>query len=281
VTASSPVFRDAYENALRGFLLAGGEGQLRIAYELGRQAVTQELSVLELSDTHHDALSAALGTACDAVEARRVVDAGRDFFRESLSAYEMLQRGFRDARDEALQERLHATMLRRLSDLLSDDALAIDPAQSLEEMAWLLAEQARELCSAEASLVTLARADGEVWGVAGGTEQHAWQRLLDDDEIRRLPSLVAPGSKSLRLDDANLVTRMEFQRIAIASPLARSLRGWLAAPLRSVHGGALGAIQVFTTGHRPFGEVDEEVAVYLAQLASAALDRLGRGGVAG
>lgn len=270
-------FRDRYQDALRGYLLAGGEGQLRLAYELGRQAVSRELSVLELSDAHHDALVAAVASASDPRSVRRVIDAGRDFFRESLSAYEMVQRGFRDARDGALTERRHAGMLRQLSDLLADGSLALDGSGSLAEMALLLAEQARELCAGDACLVTVAAGDagGEVGAVAHDGEARAWQALLDDSAVRRLPELTAPHAKSLRLDGAELSSRIAFQRLAIESAPARSLRGWLVAPLTSLDGGRLGAIQVFTTRGSGFGELDEQVAIHLAQLASAALERRG------
>ena len=270
-------FKDAYDAALRAYVLAGGEAQLRIAYELGRQAVASELSVLELSDTHHDALIAALATLRDPESVGRVVGAGRDFFRESLSAYEMVQRGFRDARDGALMERRHAAMLRQLSDLLADGSLALDASGSLDEMALLLAEQARELCTGEACLVTVAAADAgrEIGALAYDDDERGWQMLLDEPAVRRLPELAASDAKSLRLDGAELSSRVAFQRIAIASGLARSLRGWLVAPLASLDGVPLGAIQVFTTMDRAFGEADEQVAVHLAQLASAALERRG------
>jgi hypothetical protein len=140
-------FGERYTAALTDYVARPDEGALHAAYELGREAVSQELSVLELAVVHHDALSAALGASPPA-EARAVTEAARDFFVESLSAFEMVRRGFRDAREAALLEQRHAAILRQLSNFLADATLALDAAESLEEMLQLVVEQARELLSA-------------------------------------------------------------------------------------------------------------------------------------
>ena len=76
-----------------------------------------------------------------------------DFFLEALSAFEMVQRGFRDTRATAELQRRQAEMLRQLSHFLADASLAIGASDSLVEMARLVAEQARELIGAEFCLV--------------------------------------------------------------------------------------------------------------------------------
>jgi hypothetical protein len=146
---SEPVeqFRERYSAALADYVGRPDEGALRTAYELGREAVSRELSVLELAVVHHDALSAALG-ASPPVEPPAVTEAARDFLVESLSAFEMVSRGFREARAAALLEQRHAAILRQLSNFLADATLALDAAESLEEMLQLVVEQARELLSA-------------------------------------------------------------------------------------------------------------------------------------
>jgi hypothetical protein len=146
---SEPVerFRERYTAALADYVGGPDETALRTAYELGREAVSRELSVLELAVVHHDALSAALA-ASPPVEAGAVTEAARDFFVESLSAFEMVRRGFREAREAALLEQRHAAILRQLSNFLADATLALDAADSLEEMLQLVVEQARELLSA-------------------------------------------------------------------------------------------------------------------------------------
>ena len=140
-------FRERYTTALADYVRGPDEAALRVAYELGREAVTRELTVLDLAVVHHDALISALdGSPAD--EARTVTEAARDFFVESLSTFEMLRRGFREAREAALVEQRHAAILRQLSNFLADATVALDAAESLEEMLQLVVEQARELLSA-------------------------------------------------------------------------------------------------------------------------------------
>lgn len=270
-------FRDAYLAGLRGYLLVGGEGQLRIAYELGRTAIAQELGVLELADAHHEALVAALRAERGGDEIERITRAAGDFFRESLSAFEMVQRGFREAREGAVTARHHAAMVRRLSDLLADGPHPRDRAGFTEELLVLIAEEARELAGGRASLVTVAAATpgsspaGASWDDAGA----GWADLLAEPAVRALVELVPPHARALRLRGDELSGRPAFHALALASPRAAAWRSWLAAPLRALDGRRLGAIQLFDKPGTGFGQADEDVIVLLAQMASAALERRG------
>jgi hypothetical protein len=123
------------------------EGTLRAAYELGREAVSRDLTVLDLAAIHHKALISALGDFASS-DREATIDAGGAFFVESLSAFEMVRRGFREAHEAALLEQRHAAILRQLSNFLADASLALDAAASLEEMLQLVVEQARELLGA-------------------------------------------------------------------------------------------------------------------------------------
>jgi Phosphoserine phosphatase RsbU, N-terminal domain len=139
-------FRERYLTALAGYVGGPDEAALRTAYELGREAVSQDLTVLELASAHHDALISVLDASAPA-EVRAVTKAACDFFVESLSTFEMVRRGFREAREAALLEQRHAAILRQLSNFLADATVALDATASLEEMLQLVVEQARELLS--------------------------------------------------------------------------------------------------------------------------------------
>jgi hypothetical protein len=139
-------FRERYTTAFDDYVGERDEATLRTAYELGREAVSNELTVQELAVVHHHALISALGAS--AAEGQAVTDAACEFFVESLSAFEMVTRGFREAREAALLEQRHAAILRQLSNFLIDASLALDAAGSLEEMLQLVVEQARELLGA-------------------------------------------------------------------------------------------------------------------------------------
>ena len=62
-TAAGPgrgPLQSAYASAIADYVHAPNETALRIAYELGREAVRRELSVLDLAVAHQQALSAVL-----------------------------------------------------------------------------------------------------------------------------------------------------------------------------------------------------------------------------
>jgi hypothetical protein len=268
----APDFASAYATALRGFLLAGGEGQLTAAYELGRRAVADGLTVLELSDLHHDAVLAAMAGAADAGEARRVVDAGRELLREALSAYEMVRRGFGDAREEALAAHRDAAILRRLAELLADPSSAADAGWP-EEVAHLLAEQARQLCRATAAAVVLGDGPDAVVAVEHDPDAGGWAALLRDPAVRGRAFAV---EDLVRLDGSGLAADPLMQRLATTSETARQMTGWMVAVMRGDAGRRLGSIELAATGGRSFGEVDADVARHLALLAADALERRDR-----
>lgn len=114
--ASLSRFQDSYSAAFEQYLANGGEFALRLAYELGREAVKEQLSVLELATIHHSVLGESLsprGTETEGIG--RVTEAATQFFLESLSAFEMVQRGFWEATQVArLEHEVAQTLQRRL-----------------------------------------------------------------------------------------------------------------------------------------------------------------------
>ena len=96
--------------------------------------------------------------ASGSAETQQVTRAAGDFFLESLSSFEMVQRGFREAQEAARLERRQTQMSRQLSTFLADASLALNASDSLEEMLRLVAEQARELVGAECCVATVAAA---------------------------------------------------------------------------------------------------------------------------
>ena len=90
----------AYEFGFRRYVQEPSEQGLQIAYELGRAAVVQQCSMLDLAIAHHAALLGELRRS-PGVDPQAIIDAAADFLLETLSAYEMQSRGFRPmARDQ-------------------------------------------------------------------------------------------------------------------------------------------------------------------------------------
>jgi GAF domain-containing protein len=235
-------FRSRYESLFAMFLEERNERSLRAVYELGRDAVKDELSVLEVAGAHHDALARALaGASHEALLA--ICTAAGDFLVESLAAFEMVQRGSSAARRTALAERRNARMLRKLSTILADESLAAGDPESLHEVLQLVAEQAREMTDARHASVHV--------GGRGRANPIDARAESDDDDIW---SEVLGPRKS-------------------APPRSGRMQASITAPLLSLDGSLLGQIEVADKQGRAFSPSDQAVLNQVAQMAAAAVER--------
>jgi GAF domain-containing protein len=267
-TAAGP-FRAAYAAALGEYLRDPTENSLRVAYELAREAVGRHLSVLDLAVAHQEALQAALAGASESAEVQRVARAAGDFFLEGLSTFEMVQRGFREARQAAWLERRQTELSRQLSSFLADASLALDAEDSLLEMLRLVAEQARELVDADCCVATVT-AEGQpraAEAVSHG-EDSRWPTFIRWLDLSATYRLLRLRGGSARVGGEELAS-LPHLRAAAGPPT----RGWLAASLTALDGSELGAIQLFDKHDGAFTGEDEAALVHLAQMASAAVDR--------
>jgi hypothetical protein len=269
--AASAGFRAAYASALEDYLREPTEAALRVAYELARDAVSRQLSVLDLADAHQEALLSALAAAPGAAEVERVARAAGDFFLEGLSTFEMVQRGFREAREAALDARRRTELSRMLSSFLADASLAIDASDSLEEVLRLVAEQARELVDAECCVATVAAAGRPRAAEAASYSEadRRWPGFVQWLDLFALYRVIRLAGGSVRIAGEELTGLPPF-RTAVGD---RPLEGWLAASLTALDGSELGAIQVFDKQDGSFTQSDEAVLIHVAQMASAAVER--------
>ena len=248
-------FAGAYDFAFRRYVVNRSEALLRAAYELGRQAVEQELAVLDLAAAHHSAVRSLLLRDHAPRNIDCVVSAAEEFFVETLGAFEMVQRGFREAAEAAVLGTRQAAIVRRLSGVLADVSLAVDGSRSLREVLQLVAEQARELTGADVCLLTVTPADeheGKLEGFARA------------ETVRQSDSRTDWGS--LRLVDSG--------KDADGSASVEGGEQVLEGGLTSLDGRTLGRIRVVrTAGSAPFGDVERAVLVHLAQMVSAAVER--------
>ncbi len=115
-------FERQYRAALADYAGGGGEEALRQGYELGRQAIAEGKSLLEIASLHHQALEELLPAGRKA-EREQLLRAGGTFLAEFLSSYEMAHRGFQDA-IQALQQ-LNETLeqeIKRIAYSVHDEA---------------------------------------------------------------------------------------------------------------------------------------------------------------
>src|SRR6187399_2868617 len=86
-----------YSAALVSYLLGNGEIALQHAYEVSREAIADlNLGLLDMAVLHHEALEQALPPTTTEIDKSHLLKAAGEFFAESMSAYEMAYRGYKD-----------------------------------------------------------------------------------------------------------------------------------------------------------------------------------------
>ena len=86
-----------YRVAFLGYLPRRGEAGLSRGYELGRAAVTNGVSILDLARVHHEVLLEVLRET-PSEELSEVATAASEFFLEVLATFDMAQRSLFDIR---------------------------------------------------------------------------------------------------------------------------------------------------------------------------------------
>src|SRR5712664_3494062 len=134
-------FEDEYRSSLREYAAGGGEPALGRAYELGRRALTEQKSLVEIASLHHQAVRALVSDAESGKRQEELLRSSAEFLAECLSPYEMAHRGFQDA----------VTALRQLNETLEEEIKRIayavhdEAGQLLVAVHLALAEVALEL----------------------------------------------------------------------------------------------------------------------------------------
>jgi ANTAR domain/Phosphoserine phosphatase RsbU, N-terminal domain len=119
-------FRRDYAPAFLQYLSEGGEPGRRAAYELGRRAISERLSILDLARIHHTVLLDVLKTHRTPHELEHIARAASEFLVEALAVFEMTQRGFTELLSA---DRTHQDQLRELQDL--EQRMAIEQAKGM------------------------------------------------------------------------------------------------------------------------------------------------------
>src|SRR5688572_32471096 len=141
VTASPEGLRSRYHEAFRDWLAHRDERELGTAYALGREAVTAQLSVMELAEAHHRAAREAVRDLDDPDARAEVLDAAAAFLREALSTFEIAHRGYIEVQETARVEHEHVMQLRALADA----SVHINAAASTEDTLQQTADAARSV----------------------------------------------------------------------------------------------------------------------------------------
>ena len=110
-----------YRSALGAYLHGSDEAAALRAYELGRNALAQGVGVLEVAFAHQEALVDFLAGATSGEDGARLAKRASEFLAETLTPFEMVQRGFREAssslRDLMQRTDLYEVLLKAQSEL--------------------------------------------------------------------------------------------------------------------------------------------------------------------
>src|SRR6266436_271919 len=134
-------FEDEYASFMREYAAGSGEAALGKAYELGRRALAEGKSLVEIASLHHEAVQGLVREEKDEELRKSLLQTSGDFLAECLSPYEMAHRGFQDA-VKALRQ-LNETLeeeIKRIAYTVHDEA-----GQLLVAVHLALAEVAQEL----------------------------------------------------------------------------------------------------------------------------------------
>src|SRR6266852_8503278 len=155
-------FEDEYRSSLCEYAAGRGEPALGRAYELGRRALAERKSLVEMASLHHQAVLALVRDAESEKHREELLRASAEFLAECLSPYEMAHRGFQDA-VKALRQ-LNETLeeeIKRIAYSVHDEA-----GQILVAVHLALAEVARGLPKPQKEQV------GQIEGLLDQVEKH-------------------------------------------------------------------------------------------------------------
>jgi serine phosphatase RsbU (regulator of sigma subunit) len=255
---------DHYAEGFAAYLAQRGELELGVAYDIGREAVERQLSVLDVAEAHHAALLAALAVAADDDAAQDTVRAGADFLRESLSLFESVHRGFHEVQEVARVEHRHVEQLRALADA----SVAINSSLTVEEILQLTADAARSVIRAIRATVVMTAPDPRLRPLTataptepdggGADRSRLGVRLTGRGEmLGSLEVLDVPGREFNARDEAILTQLAQLASVAIANARLYEREHTIAHTLqRSLRPGALPTVPGLSAAvrFRPAGE---------------------------
>jgi hypothetical protein len=139
--AAVHAFDERYQQAFETYLCSGDETHLAPAYDLGRSAVGDQLSLLELAEAHRRALERFVLGEADADRRSLLAERGADFLRESLAAFEIAHRGFLEVQEVARIEHEHARQLQSVAEV----SVALNASLPVEDVLDLVTAEARHV----------------------------------------------------------------------------------------------------------------------------------------
>src|SRR5688572_1130160 len=160
-----------YQVTLSAYVAREDEAALQRAYELGRKALNLGLGVMDVARLHQEALVRLVTRGAPRVADAHWAKAVQTFLMETLSAFEVAHRGFRDACErlgrlnETLQER-HRELAVSVLKLAQEVARRKNAQELLQESE----EKFRSVIESAQDAIVTVNSDGKVVAVNRATE---------------------------------------------------------------------------------------------------------------
>jgi signal transduction histidine kinase len=204
---------ERYQTVLQEYLAGEGEPALQQAYEIGHQAVGVGLGILDVATVHGEALARIVQQTQTPEESARAVKRATSFFVESVSAFEMIERGYREAN----------TALRRVNETLEQRTVELQEAnarlRALTRHIVTTQEEERRRVSRElhdeagqalvALKLSLQAVRDDLPPTGGGHRQRLEEAVSLTDRTTEQIRLLAHGLRPPALDSAGLNAALE------------------------------------------------------------------------
>jgi signal transduction histidine kinase/ActR/RegA family two-component response regulator len=158
---------------------------------------------------------------------------------------------------------------------LTEAALAINSALSVEEVLQVITEQARAIIGAHQSVtsMTVNQNWAQAINAVSLSDKYAqWRSYSQKPDGSGIYACVCHLNRPMRMTQAELEAHRRWRGFGIHAAEHPPMRGWLAAPMTGRDGRNIGLIQLSDKYVGEFTQEDEAIIVQLAQMASVAVE---------
>jgi PAS domain S-box-containing protein len=180
---------------------------------------------------------------------------------------------------EIEREQILARLQKYASQLqgLTEAALAINAAMTIEEVLQLITQQGHSLIGTHQAISTIV-GDRDwsqpIHSIYLSDKYQAWQNYREQPCGSGIYAYVCQTNQAIRMTQAELEAHPYWRSFGKSAGQHPPLRGWLAAPLVAQDGSNIGLIQLSDKYEGEFTEEDEAIAIQLAQMASIAIENV-------
>ncbi|MBH8552848.1 PAS domain S-box protein [Nostocaceae cyanobacterium CENA357] len=158
---------------------------------------------------------------------------------------------------------------------LTEAALTINSALSIEEVIRIITEQARAIIGAHQSVTSMTIDQNwaqSINSISLSDKYAAWQNYFGKPDGSGIYAYICQMNSPMRMTQAELEAHPQWRGFGQEADKHPPMRGWLAAPLIARDGHNIGLIQLSDKYQGEFTEEDEAIIVQLAQMASIAIE---------